>query len=250
MHAHAHKRSQRGFTIIELAVTIIIILVVTGALVVSAGAIRGASLKTTARRIDGAFRYVYRMASSQSVPFRMVFEMSGEEDDEDAVLDKWWAEQLAPNAGACGNFVVHDARRKKIKVHTEKKRSKGRMGSPERKAKEQEEESCPEEEQDAEGRCPATGFVQVETKKLEPNLKPQEMPKGMRIAGVMTTHQDEVQRRGKAYVYIFPNGLMEKAYVYLADGDDIYTVETYPLLGKVKIHHKELEPREVLKDED
>ncbi len=249
MHGGLAIRSERGFTIVELGVVIVIMLVVSGALIVGVGAVRGTTLRTTAGRIDGAFRYVFRLASSNGVPYRMVFEMSGEDDEDNgAPADKWWAETFDPDANRCGSFAVTDVRKEKVRVHTETNRST-RSGSRDAQ-KEEEEESCPEEEKDAEGKCLSKGYRQAGGSKIEPKLSPQEMPKGMRIIGVMTTHQDEIQRRGKAYVHIFPNGFMEKAYIYLADDDDVYTIETFPLLGKVKIHHDELEPGEVLKDED
>ena len=65
----------------------------------------------------------------------------------------------------------------------------------------------------------------------------------------MTTHQQEIQKEGKAYIYFFPNGNVEKAYIYLTADDVTYTVETFPLLGKVKIHHEKLSLQGVLEED-
>ena len=96
-----------------------------------------------------------------------------------------------------------------------------------------------------EGRCPPQGFEAV-TSEL---LKPHKLPPKIKFTGVMTTHQQEVQEQGTGYVYFFPNGTIEKAYIYLSSEGDTYTVETFPLLGKVKVHHEKLETSDFLDEE-
>jgi len=62
-----------------------------------------------------------------------------------------------------------------------------------------------------------------------------ELSRGVSFDGVMTTHQREVREEGKAFLYFFPNGFVEKAMVYLTDGSRHYTLVTQPLTGRVRV---------------
>ena len=67
-------------------------------------------------------------------------------------------------------------------------------------------------------------------------LKKRELKRGIKLSGVMTTHQKDVREDGKAYIYFFPNGFVEKALIYLTDGGREFTLETQPLTGRVRVH--------------
>jgi general secretion pathway protein H len=60
---------------------------------------------------------------------------------------------------------------------------------------------------------------------------------GIRFLQVHTTHQDQPQEKGQAYIYFFPSGTAENAVVQLeGDEDDIMTVEVFALQGNAKVH--------------
>jgi general secretion pathway protein H len=63
---------------------------------------------------------------------------------------------------------------------------------------------------------------------------------------VFTPHETAPREEGKAFLYFFPNGLGEHAFIQLSDGDSseerIYTIETHPLSGKSFLFSEELEP--------
>jgi general secretion pathway protein H len=67
---------------------------------------------------------------------------------------------------------------------------------------------------------------------------------------VFTPHETRPREEGKAYLYFFPNGVGEHAFIQLSDGDSaeerIYTIETHPLSGKAYLFSEELEPEEEL----
>ena len=64
---------------------------------------------------------------------------------------------------------------------------------------------------------------------------------------VFTPHEYGEREDGRAYIYFFPTGLGEHAFVQLSDGEDrIYTVETHPLSGKSYFYNEEREPEEEL----
>lgn len=214
---------RRAFTVIELMVTILIVVIVLAGVGFGIANLRRAGISTAAGILDSAARYLYQRAAIDGSPYRLAMDLEG---------GTWKGEQLDLQGTTCGTFTVADTRVEKPRIRTQRASDRRR----EREALEADQERCPEEERDAEGRCPAQGFEGA----MEQLLGEHTLPKGVRFAGVMTTHQQDIQKEGKAYVYFFPNGNIEKAYIYLETDEDTFTIETFPLLGKVRIHNKEL----------
>jgi general secretion pathway protein H len=52
---------------------------------------------------------------------------------------------------------------------------------------------------------------------------------------VFTPRQREPYRKGRAYLYFFPDGHTERAIVRLHDGDDFYSLVVHPLTGRVEV---------------
>lgn len=66
---------------------------------------------------------------------------------------------------------------------------------------------------------------------------------------VFTPHDPDPREEGRAYIYFFPNGTAEHAFIQLSDGDErIYTIEVHPLTGKSRFYNEEVEPEEELDD--
>jgi general secretion pathway protein H len=64
---------------------------------------------------------------------------------------------------------------------------------------------------------------------------------------VFTPHDPEPREEGRAYIYFFPNGTAEHAFVQLSDGDErVFTVEIHPLTGKSYFFNEAVEPEEEL----
>ena len=87
--------------------------------------------------------------------------------------------------------------------------------------------------EDAEG--PAMHYAAASEVK-DALLKKMAFKRGIKLSGVMTTHNKDVKEQGKAYIYFFPNGFMEKALIYVTDGGREFTLETQPLTGRVRVH--------------
>jgi prepilin-type N-terminal cleavage/methylation domain-containing protein len=242
--ASQRRASQDGFTLVELIVAILIIVVVVGGLSLGLGGLRRTDLTTVAGRIDGVIRYLYQVSSINATPYRLVIDIDG---------GGWWVEALEQESSACRSFAVKDVRRKDLPRLDKKSKRKGRFGSrsADRDTAEKDEmKRCPEEERDADGEGPKRGFAK-EPSKL---LRARSLPKDVAFTGIMTTHQQDIQKEGKGYVYFFPNGTAEKAYIYVSSvkGEEIaetFTIETYALLGKVKVHHEKLDLRGVLRED-
>ena len=237
----ARAHGQAGFTIIELIVTIAVIVVVTAALGFALSNLRRGQLWAMAGKMDSAIRYLYQLSSIHATPFRLVLDMDEQ---------KWWAEALTLEGTPCRSFAVQDVR-KEDQSNERSARRRGSFGGKKKTQEEDERGTCADEERDAGGKCPLQGFEAVAGQSTfgRDLLEKQPMPGGVTIDGVMTTHQQDVQRGGKAYIYFFPNGNVEKAYIYLSANDRTYTVETFPLLGKVRIHNQELALGGVLRED-
>ncbi len=67
---------------------------------------------------------------------------------------------------------------------------------------------------------------------------------------VFTPHESQAREEGRAYLYFFPNGVGEHAFIQLSDADSsderIYTIETHPLSGKSYLFSELKEPEEEL----
>lgn len=91
--------------------------------------------------------------------------------------------------------------------------------------------------EDAEG--PAMHYAAASEVK-DALLKKMEFKRGIKLAGVMTTHQKDVRESGKAYLYFFPNGFMEKAVIFVTDGTRTFSLETQPLTGRVRVYNERI----------
>jgi general secretion pathway protein H len=86
--------------------------------------------------------------------------------------------------------------------------------------------------EDAEG--PKMHYAQA-TELKDNLLRTVKLSRGVSFTGVMTTHQREERKEGKAFVYFFPNGFVERAVIYVTDGSRSFTLLTQPLTGRVKV---------------
>ncbi|MCP4677872.1 MAG: prepilin-type N-terminal cleavage/methylation domain-containing protein [Deltaproteobacteria bacterium] len=60
-------------------------------------------------------------------------------------------------------------------------------------------------------------------------------------------HAPTPVEEGKAYLYFFPGGVTEHSIIQLSDGDErIYSVEVHPISGRAIIHNEAVEPEEEL----
>lgn len=71
------------------------------------------------------------------------------------------------------------------------------------------------------------------------------------VKSIYVARLDREIEEGKVALHIWRGGFVEKAAVYLSDGKTTYTLVTYPLTGRVKIHKGRVElPRNVLRQDD
>lgn len=81
------------------------------------------------------------------------------------------------------------------------------------------------------------GFEASKTSLLQKN----ELDKGVKFAGVQTSHDDAPLEKGQAYINFFPNGTTEHALIQVVGDDEWMTVEVMALQGTAKLYSEKIE---------
>jgi prepilin-type N-terminal cleavage/methylation domain-containing protein len=90
------------------------------------------------------------------------------------------------------------------------------------------------------------GFEASKTTLLQKNV----LDKGVKFAGVLTSHDDQPLEKGQAFINFFPNGTTEHALIQLNADDDWNTVEVFALQGTAKVHSGKVEFDELKRDKE
>ncbi len=218
-------RGTVGFTLLEMIVAISVIALVVGLVIPSVDSLTGARLKTTASKLALTIKYIFNRSAMTNQHFRMVFDMD---------KNSWWVE------AADGRFSL---KQKQYYVGEEEEEEK-KAKEEEKEERERNEGIEPESktlmEQQLDSKKKRTAFRSFSEKKM---IKKEKLPQGIEIQGVLTAHQEEIFEDSKAYLYFFPSGYVEQAYIYLGDdANDIYTLVVQPLTGKAKVYNERKEP--------
>lgn len=222
-------RGERGFTLIEVMLVIAVIGLVATSAVVGFRHLARSDLRTSAAQLAGALRYLYDRASATGKMHRLVFDFEE---------GSYWAE-------------VSDDR---FFLPRQRETEERRLEEEEQVKKEEEEAKEREEAQQA------MGDSQYDLSRYQPEefrpkrarfnafketaLRPVRLKSGVRLAGLFTPRLAEPVASGKGYVYFFPLGTAEQAFVHLSDEsqETFYTLVVHPLTGRVRIENRYLPP--------
>jgi len=209
----ARAGGERGFTVIELIVTVVIIGLVTAAVATGIDRIRPASAQAEAGKIAVAVRYLYNLAVVSGHNQRLVIDLDAR---------AWWGEEQLTD-DPCEAFLLPE----KGADDADGAQAKGGPGK------------------DGERPAPTGGFEASKSTLLQKT----ELDKGITFSGVMTSHQQQPTEKGVAYVYFFPNGTTEHAYIQVQGGeDDFTTVEVVALQGSARVHNQNLDLKELARE--
>jgi general secretion pathway protein H len=231
--AVAMRRAERGLTLIEIMIALIIATVLFAAVVVSVGAITGSKAKASAGELAGVIRSLYDTAALSGKTCRLVFEIPDPKSED---VTKYRAECAA--GGVTTSRDREAALRDENRARDDEKRQGGKderrnfrssSGSGEPSIQELMEQEQNRVEQ-------AARFSSYTAEEVAPR----ELPSGVSVS-VWTRQQKTAVEQGVAYLYFFPQGYTEKAQVYVRQGDNVWTLTVSPLTGKVAVVAEELE---------
>ena len=166
------RKDHRGFTLIELAVVIVVLGVMLSLVIPRLGELGGANLKRSARHLTGMIRFLRDESQAKKAVYRLRFDIQG---------GHYWAEVLTQLSDQAQEFK---------RVHTEIA-SEGSLSGQ-------------------------TSFFDVR----------------------VGSHPDD------PYIQFTPDGWVEKAFLYLKDGDGkTFTLIVNPLTGGTDLREGQIEER-------
>lgn len=208
--------SSRGFTLIELGMVIGILVLVAAIAVPSLEAVFGVKTREEVTRVAGSIRAMYGESVLSGRTCRLVFDL-----EEKA----YWPE--------CAEGTVRvAAKEESLRGQRVEEKARDFRGT--------------EDEKQARSEVEAKNAFAAYGADLAPRRNLRE---GVSFESVWTQHQTEPYTKGKAYLYFFPGGRSERAYLHVGDGSDTWTIIVSPATGrtrvlpeKVPVPSKELRP--------
>ncbi|WP_205525649.1 prepilin-type N-terminal cleavage/methylation domain-containing protein [Pyxidicoccus trucidator] len=233
----ARRRAQRGLTLIEISIAIIIVAMLFSAAVMGIGSITGAKAKGSAGELAGLIRSLYDSAALRGKTCRLVFEIPDPKSEEPT---RYHAE--------CAEGAVTTSRDRDTALRDENsERERNARASGGTGANGETRRNYLVSGGDA---PTATELMEGEKQRVEnaarfssytsEEVPSRELPGDVKVS-VWTRHQREPVESGVAYLYFFPQGYTEKAHVYVKQGDNVWTLDVSPLTGKVQVVAEELE---------
>jgi len=209
-------------SLVEIMVVIAIVGLMLGATVYGFRAIARSDLRGSASKLAGAIRYCFDRSITTGQYYRIVLDLDG---------NRYWAERSEDRM-----YLARD-----------KESSPGKGQAFDRAKYEKELDEVDQKEREAWGTAKGANAQIAAT--LEPPPKPRRahfqafkdasLPtvalKRTRFFDVYTPRQREPYTSGRAYLYFFPDGHTERAYIHLQDGDAWYTLIVYALTGRVEV---------------
>ncbi|WP_373045539.1 Tfp pilus assembly protein FimT/FimU [Vulgatibacter sp.] len=202
------KNGARGFTLIELGVVVGILALVALVVIPSVEAAFGVKTREEAARVAGSVRAMYSEAVLSGRTCRMVFDLDN---------GSYWPECAA------GRVTV---------TKTEESLRGKRIEDAARFITGTEEEEAARQEIEAKN-----GFSAYES-----GLAPKKtLSEPIRVESVWTQHQTEPYEAGTSFLYFFPNGQTERAYIYVSDEEDTFTIIVNPMTGRARVEAGKVE---------
>ncbi len=199
------SRRPRGFTLIELLVVIGIIAVLATLAAPAIGSVTGANARKAAGELAGAMRYMFDTAALRHATCRIALDLEG----------RAWTAECAP--GPAG--IARDAR-------SEDDSDLARRFPDEKSA-------------EVRHLLAKSEFGSFKDRLVERR----ELPGRTAFGKIHVEGRDAIEK-GEAYVYFFPGGQAQRAYVPVVDGNNLYTVVVEPFTGRSRVVVGKVEVRD------
>lgn len=209
---------QRGFTIIELAISLAIIALLVGVSIPVLDNVTRADLRAAASKTTGMIKATYDLAALSGKTCRLVFDFK---------LNTITAE-------------VADSRVLLAGADSDKKDDED---DDEEKHNLTEAEKLVAMARREVGQV--TSVKKTANWSRAPGTVPFELPSSVHIKEIMAEHLRDAATDGKATLHFFPMGYCEHAVITFEDESErIYAVEVEPLTGRTRIEDKRIEYKE------
>lgn len=208
------KKSQAGFSLIEILVVLTIVASIVGMAVSSLNGLSTTrQMKNEAIKLFSRIKYVYEQAASQNLYQRLVFNL----DEQTYFVE----------ASNTPFYVVKEGDQKEALRLENEERDRDSFDS-----------------EDSESAPPPPDFVESDDDLMEIF----KLPDLVKLADVYVMHQKDKVSEGIAYLYFFPRGQTEFAVLHLADvenEDNVMTLIVNPLTGVVEMREGRIEHQEI-----
>jgi general secretion pathway protein H len=266
----AKRRTSEGFTLIEVMIVVVIIALVMTGVGFSIGATQRVKLRSSCYLVMAAVRYAYSRAVTQGTTVRVLMDFESrslqlEETKGRVVLNR--EDETGEGLKALDEDEAKEAAEsgdgdepKKDSFLDLGGSSSSVFGGGLSSGMELTEEGGIDMSGLMNGSLDGTtimgvfgnaeGYRRPSFKPLPGKRgKPRELEGETIFMRVFTPHDPNPREEGRAFVYFFPNGLGEHAFIQLSDGEErVYTIEVHPLSGKSFFYNEEREPEEPLDD--
>jgi general secretion pathway protein H len=171
-------------------------------------AVTGANARKAAAELAGAMRYLFETAALRHATCRLALDVDA----------RTWSAECAPGAAGVGRDPEADADEERALA-----------------------ERFPDERSEEVRKLLArTQFGAFEDRLVGKR----ELPGSTRFGPVSVEGRRGKVEEGVAYVYFFPGGRAQRAYVPVADGDNRYTVVLEPFTGRARVRPGDVEVKE------
>lgn len=219
------SRRRRGFTLVEIVVTIGVVAVLFASVVYGMGALTGARAKEGAAQIAGLVRSLYDTAALSGKTCRLVFDLPAERDSDG---------QVAYRAECAQGAVTASAKRDdELKAARDARKDDGRLKRMDDDGAPTLEQLVAREKQRVDDAAKFSAFQSDDVGEYK-------LPDNVRVE-VWTQKQHSRVKSGPAYLYFFPQGFTERAQLYVKQGNNTWTIVVSPLTGKTTVFAEDLE---------
>lgn len=211
-------RKERGTTLVEILIVLIIVAGMGGGAAMLVGLLGAGALKSEAMKITSAIKYTYSQAAVNNSRYRIVFDLDANTYHAEVIESAITEERNTLDDSANDEFLTQEAKD---------------LASAERKK----ESLFDKDEKNPFGVNRRISYTRVQNGVIKPGT----LKSGVRLKRVVVGEHHQVED-GKASVSFFPNGFQEAAIIYLEDGHGaIFSIRTEPLTGRVKLYSKEID---------